>query len=417
MNTLAFRIIKNAAKHCSENEKCELVQKLVGDLYGTSHVAQKEGLLALEELALYSNSYGYLGDEIRDFVKEALCSVVYSVNIEELRKQLECKLCSFGEDSFEAYLCSIVMIGVVGIYVGYKEEKVLEYVLKCVPSAIRKEIEEKIAQKAAKKNGQQKVSDVLQYAEEHCFENEKCMQVQKLAESMYWTSYVAQRNGLFALEEQANNYEYLGNEAKDFVKNALYSVVDAMDPKKLMEKLEYRICSLGIETFDAYLCYLAMIGILSIQSGDKERVVLNKVLEYIPEACKKAAEEKIDEEERRRREEYEKQMSGWTNELQLTSDNEILRQINADIKDISEWDIERIAREVRDEELVELLPYFEPEKRISFAKAFPEERRNIILEGIRQKVKKENNDEVVLLKALLSFREIFFRLKRYGEIF
>lgn len=108
------------------------------------------------------------------------------------------------------------------------------------------------------------------FAEEEkarCYEMLKRLPVYLLA---------AQKEGLLHLEEIA--WEIPETDAVNkFLRKAILMIVDGTDPDMVKDAMGREIVFLGTETFEAYLCYLALQGVLAIQLG-YSRYLFNEIL-------------------------------------------------------------------------------------------------------------------------------------------
>lgn len=123
-------------------------------------------------------------------------------------------------------------------------------------------------------------------------EKEACFEV---LEQLIKLNLIANKEGLLAMEEHAHDND-LGKETltAQCYKDAILHVVDGNDPKNVEMYLSNDVVFYGADTFQGYLCYLMMKGILSIQAGES-RCTLNEILQHcLPFSLREEARERLD---------------------------------------------------------------------------------------------------------------------------
>ena len=110
---------------------------------------------------------------------------------------------------------------------------------------------------------------------------------------------LARREGVLAMEEYAEKYLPERNPEDIFLKKAVDYIVDGTDPEFVRDILEGTILVTGIESFQAYLYYIALEGMLSVQAGVNPRIIQEKLLAWMPQNMQisaKQAFERLDSE-------------------------------------------------------------------------------------------------------------------------
>ena len=107
-------------------------------------------------------------------------------------------------------------------------------------------------------------------------------------------SLIAKEEGLLAMEEYAFCF------GKDVItdayfRDAIIHVVDGCDPKDVELFLSNDLLFYGADTFQGYLCYLIMQGVLSVQAGDSHALLMEKLLHCLPYEVREEAQECIEE--------------------------------------------------------------------------------------------------------------------------
>lgn len=95
-------------------------------------------------------------------------------------------------------------------------------------------------------------------------------------------SRVARREGLLALEEYAEKCISERTPEEIFLKKAVTLIVDGTDPEYVRDILGASILVCGTDTFQGYLYYLCLEGILDVQAGVNPRIIEEILLARLP---------------------------------------------------------------------------------------------------------------------------------------
>lgn len=134
MNYLEYELLKNRDKEFTkeEQEECFAVIEYLTKL---NLVALREGLLALEEYV------SELEDEsiANRFMKEAVLHASDGVAPENLEMFLSRDIVFYGADTFQGYLCYLIMKGIRMIQAGYSCCMLEKFIKHCLPFSLREE--------------------------------------------------------------------------------------------------------------------------------------------------------------------------------------------------------------------------------------------------------------------------------------
>ena len=121
-------------------------------------------------------------------------------------------------------------------------------------------------------------------------EEGRCYQVLEMLTKLLLTG---KKEGLLAMEDMAFRLPEEGVEG--FFREGILYTVDGHDPSELERFLSNEIVLMGAETFDGYLRYLFMRGILAVQQGYSECLFYREMLSYLPLSMREEGEERMRE--------------------------------------------------------------------------------------------------------------------------
>ncbi len=112
--------------------------------------------------------------------------------------------------------------------------------------------------------------------------SEKDQMLLRTIEVMVKCSKLAEIEGLLSLEEficyemeEFSGYKYLND--------MIMLVIDGTDPELIVQMYLFRYCSSRLRAYDALQYFIILVGCLSIQSGERHRVIEQKLIYMLPE--------------------------------------------------------------------------------------------------------------------------------------
>ena len=202
-------------------------------------------------------------------------------------------------------------------------------------------------------------------------EKENCFAI---LEQLIKLNLIAQKEGLLAMEEHAHNNE-LEKETltADCYKDAILHVVDGNDPENVELYLSNDIVFYGADTFQGYLCYLMMKGILSIQAGESRCTLQEKLRHCLPLSMREEARERLDAAVTEYREELRtRHMEAVDHWYPKKSKHPFLPIVADKLMALSGGELEHFVQRTGLEEMMMLLAYMPVGLRVKLLKQAPE---------------------------------------------
>ena len=202
-------------------------------------------------------------------------------------------------------------------------------------------------------------------------EKERCFE---LLAQMIKLNLIANKEGLLAMEEHAykNELEKQSITAECY-KDAIVHVVDGNDPKNVELYLSNDIMFYGADTFQGYLCYLMMKGILSIQAGEG-LPALREILQHcLPFSLREEARERLDAAAREYREALRtRHMESVDHWYPKKSKHPFLSVVSDKLMTLTDMEMDEFVKRAELEEMMMLLAYMPEVLRVKLLKHAPE---------------------------------------------
>lgn len=213
-------------------------------------------------------------------------------------------------------------------------------------------------------------------------EKESCFEILK---QLIKLCLIAKKEGLLAMEEHAHNNE-LEKESltADCYKDAILHVVDGNDPKDVELYLSNDIVFYGADTFQGYLCYLIMKGILSIQAGDNQCTLKEKLQHCLPFSLREEASERTDEAMAEYREglrtKHMEEMDYW---YPKKSKHPFLPIVVDKLSSLADDELEHFVQRAEPEEMMMLLAYVPEGLRVKLLRCATESVQEMFFDKIQ----------------------------------
>lgn len=227
-------------------------------------------------------------------------------------------------------------------------------------------------------------------------------------------SRIARREGLLALEEYADNYIVERNAEEIFLKKAVLFIVDGLDPEFVRQILGGSILVCGIGTFQGYLNYLCLEGILAVQAGENPRVIEEKMLAWIPLNLQIRAKQAIDQLNQTENKRDDRILREESLHMEVYNSAEaralFLSILEEKILHLSEEQLIRVIEKINVEELGALLPKVREEVRVLLFRYLTKEQiQDMLVDSFEW-------HRISLAEALAGITAFFQQMEKNGEI-
>lgn len=211
-------------------------------------------------------------------------------------------------------------------------------------------------------------------------EKEKCFEV---VEQLVELSMIAHKEGLLAMDEYA---DVLSDETipERYYKDAILLVCDGNDPEFVEQFLSNDIVFYGTETFDGYLCYLIMKGILAIQAGDNYTMLREKLKHSLPFSLREEAANRVEETVTEYREELRNRRKEEVDRFYpKKTKNPFLPVVIEKLYCLSETELQHFLKQAELNDVLILLSYSPESLRVSMLNNVPDSIKNTFFEEVR----------------------------------
>ena len=224
-------------------------------------------------------------------------------------------------------------------------------------------------------------------------------------------SHVARKEGLLALEEFANEEVPEEPYVNKFFKEAAILVCDGTDPDYLETMLSREILIARPNSFEGYLCYITMKGILDVQLGTNPYILRESLIRLIPISARQELREELRKlEENIDNEINTKRLDDIQRLFPRCTNNPFVPVFEDRIKALTDKQVERALREIDNRQLAIVLSFVSAEIREKFFRNVSERLRGMIAEDM------SFYDEAELTASIERILYILNKLEEMGEL-
>ncbi len=191
----------------------------------------------------------------------------------------------------------------------------------------------------------------------------------------------AQKEGLLHLEETAWEIPET-TPVNKFLRKAVLMIVDGTDPEVVKQVMGREIVFLGTETFEAYLCYVALQGVFAIQLGYSRYLFNDTLIHCFLTDYREEARKLLEDKEHKYMEELRaRHLLELPKRLPHRSENPYLPHIMASLERLDDEKLYKFANEVRSNLLMIIMEFSPAELRTRLLESVPEPVWEIFLEN------------------------------------
>lgn len=212
----------------------------------------------------------------------------------------------------------------------------------------------------------------------------------------------AKKEGLLHLEDAAWEIPET-TPVNRFMRKAILMVVDGTDPEVVKTVMEREIVYMGTDTFDGYLAYVALQGVIAIQLGYSESL-FNDVLVhcFLPNDREEVMELLVREEQEYMRELRARHLMEIPKRLPHHSGNPYLPHIMASLERLEEESFFKLVNDLRSNVLMILLEYAPEALRTRLLEAVPEPVWQLFLESYPYSNEEELSEALLITAEKLN---------------
>ena len=191
----------------------------------------------------------------------------------------------------------------------------------------------------------------------------------------------AKKEGLLHLEDLAWEIPEITS-VNRFIRKAISLVVDGVDPEVLRQVMGREVVYMGTETFEGYLAYVALQGVITLQLGYSESLFNDVLVHCFLPNDREEVRELLEEKER----EYMKELRArhlveLPKRLPHRSENPFLPHVMASLERLEEERFFKLVNDLRSNVLMILLEYASEALRTRLLEAVPEPVWQLFLES------------------------------------